>query len=54
MRFGSPDESIDVLIRDYTREAGVRQLNRELNRLCRALALEVVAWRGAVAQSHDR
>jgi len=37
-----PDEILEQLIRDYTREAGVRQLNREINRLCRALALEVV------------
>jgi ATP-dependent Lon protease len=36
------DDTLDQLIRDYTREAGVRQLNREINRLCRALALEVV------------
>lgn len=36
------DEILEQVIRDYTREAGVRQLNRELTRLCRALALEVV------------
>lgn len=40
------DDALDLLIRDYTREAGVRQLNRELNRLCRALALEVVRSSG--------
>ena len=36
------DEMLSMVIRDYTREAGVRQLNREINRLCRALALESV------------
>ena len=36
------DDVLERVIRDYTREAGVRQLNREVNRLCRALALEVV------------
>jgi ATP-dependent Lon protease len=36
------DEVLESVIRDYTREAGVRQLKRELGRLCRSLALEVV------------
>jgi ATP-dependent Lon protease len=40
------DEMLNLVIRDYTREAGVRQLNRELNRLCRALALESVRSSG--------
>ena len=35
------DETIRALITDYTREAGVRQLQRELTRLCRALTLEI-------------
>jgi ATP-dependent Lon protease len=35
------DAALSSIIRDYTREAGVRQLNRELTKLCRALALEV-------------
>lgn len=36
------DESaIELVVRDYTREAGVRQLGRELAKLCRSLALEV-------------
>ena len=35
------DEGVlDTIIRDYTREAGVRQLSRELAKLCRAVALD--------------
>jgi len=40
------DEALSAIVRDYTREAGVRQLNRELLKLCRALALEI-------ARAHD-
>jgi ATP-dependent Lon protease len=36
-----PDSSMLTIIQDYTREAGVRQLDRELTKLCRSLALEV-------------
>ncbi|MEX1364219.1 MAG: endopeptidase La [Nannocystaceae bacterium] len=36
------DEVLDTVIRDYTREAGVRQLGRELTKLCRTLALQTV------------
>ncbi len=35
------DGALRAMIRDYTREAGVRQLQREITKLCRALALEV-------------
>jgi len=35
-----PDESLDMVIGEYTREAGVRQLKRELTRICRAVTLE--------------
>jgi ATP-dependent Lon protease len=41
------DEALSAVVRDYTREAGVRQLNRELLKLCRALALEI-------ARAHDK
>jgi ATP-dependent Lon protease len=36
------DDALEAIIRDYTREAGVRQLQREITKLCRALALETV------------
>ncbi|WP_437497163.1 endopeptidase La [Sorangium sp. So ce1099] len=35
------DEALAAIVRDYTREAGVRQLGREIKKLCRAIALEV-------------
>ncbi|MEZ4406560.1 MAG: endopeptidase La [Polyangiales bacterium] len=35
------DAALRVIIDDYTREAGVRQLGRELTRLCRSVALSV-------------
>jgi ATP-dependent Lon protease len=49
------------LITDYTREAGVRQLEREVSRLCRAVALQVAKRKkddviqeaGASAVNHD-
>ncbi|MBK6919292.1 MAG: endopeptidase La [Deltaproteobacteria bacterium] len=36
------DDALDAIVRDYTREAGVRQLTREITKLCRALALQSV------------
>ncbi len=45
--FDLSDEMLSMVIRDYTREAGVRQLNREINRMCRALALESVRSSGS-------
>jgi ATP-dependent Lon protease len=36
-----PDESLRAIIRGYTREAGVRQLNREIARLCRVFTLDL-------------
>jgi ATP-dependent Lon protease len=50
---GLPPKSIEIptrtwtrLVRDYTREAGVRQLERELAAVCRRLAREVVKGKG--------
>ncbi len=39
------DGALEAIVRDYTREAGVRQLDREIKKLCRALALRVVRAR---------
>ena len=38
---GLTDDTLRAIIRDYTREAGVRQLEREIIRLCRSTALAV-------------
>lgn len=35
------DGALLAIVRDYTREAGVRQLERQLTKLCRAVALQV-------------
>jgi ATP-dependent Lon protease len=35
------DAAIEAVIRDYTREAGVRQLTRELTKICRAVTLKL-------------
>jgi ATP-dependent Lon protease len=35
------DEALGLIIKDYTREAGVRQLTRELAKVCRSVALDV-------------
>ncbi len=40
------DAALDAIVRDYTRESGVRQLNREISKICRGVAL-------AVARSSD-
>ncbi len=45
------DSAISAIVRDYTREAGVRQLGRELTKLCRALALELA--RATDQKSHE-
>jgi ATP-dependent Lon protease len=39
--FALPDESLRVLIRSYTREAGVRNLEREIGAVCRKVARRV-------------
>ena len=36
-----PDETLHLLIRSYTREAGVRNLEREIAALCRGVAAEI-------------
>jgi len=55
-----PDTTLDAIISSYTREAGVRQLNRQLERLCRAVTLKVArkseadaTWDGALSVEVD-
>ena len=40
------DEALRLVIEDYTREAGVRQLTQRIAKLCRAVALEVARGAG--------
>lgn len=37
-----PDSTLDAVLDDYTREAGVRELERQLDHLCRKRAFEIV------------
>ncbi len=37
-----PDETIDAIIEDYTREAGVRGLKKRMDQLCRSAAVTLV------------
>jgi ATP-dependent Lon protease len=43
-------EAIDTLITRYTREAGVRELDRQIANVCRKIAREVVSKRGKGAK----
>jgi ATP-dependent Lon protease len=48
------DEVLSSVIKEYTREAGVRQLQRLLAKLCRSIAVEVAAGRKAEALDAER
>ncbi|GMV40750.1 MAG: Lon protease [Myxococcales bacterium] len=39
--FDLTDDALRAVIRDYTREAGVRQLDRQLTKLCRSVTLRI-------------
>ena len=51
-RIAFSDAALRVIIADYTREAGVRQLEREIGTICRKVARQV-AEGNAEAQGHD-
>jgi ATP-dependent Lon protease len=46
-----PDETMKALIQGYTREAGVRNLEREVAGLCRKVAHQIVRKMGKTAQA---
>jgi ATP-dependent Lon protease len=48
-----PDESIRVIVADYTREAGVRNLEREIGKVLRKVATEIAAGRDASVDATD-
>ncbi|WVR07914.1 ATP-dependent protease La [Kwoniella sp. DSM 27419] len=47
------DDVLDKVITEYTREAGVRSLERELGKLCRTKAVEYSAWRQSERKTSD-
>lgn len=44
-----PDETLELIVQNYTREAGVRNMEREIGKICRKLAAKVAA--GSAAES---
>ena len=48
------DDALQTIVRDYTREAGVRQLDREIKKLCRAAALEIARGKDDRAVTIDQ
>ncbi len=49
-----PDEGIQELVQHYTREAGVRNLEREIGNVCRKIARTVVNARSADEKAGDK
>lgn len=47
------DTALQAIIRDYTRESGVRQLNREIQKLCRGVTLDMLRDADTKAKSFE-
>ena len=48
-----PDDSIRVIVADYTREAGVRNLEREIGKVLRKVATEIASGRRSAIEKND-
>lgn len=48
-----PDESVKLIISRYTREAGVRNLERKIGALCRAVAVKVAEKKSDASSLHN-
>ncbi len=48
------EEGIRTIIRDYTREAGVRQLEREIGKICRKVAMQVAEMTGKTEENEPK
>ncbi len=48
------DEALDRVLDGYTREAGVRELERQMDRICRKRALEIQSSKKAVASVEEK
>lgn len=46
-------EALKMVVAEYTREAGVRQLSRELAKVCRALALDTARGQGTASERKE-
>ncbi len=49
---GFTEAAIREVVKGYTREAGVRNLERQMGKVCRKIAAKVACWLGSRANGH--